>query len=87
MQAATIKQQLCKYLQQLMAEKKQELIVAIASAKESRDNDSKSSVGDKHETSRALVQVEIDKLEIQLDKTLHLEKDLSLVHPEKYITK
>jgi transcription elongation GreA/GreB family factor len=80
---ASIKQQLCTHLQQLIAERKRELIQAIASAKESRDNDSKSSVGDKHETSRALAQIEIDKLEVQLDKTLHLEKDLSLLHPEK----
>jgi hypothetical protein len=81
-----IKQKIYTHLLQLIGEKKQELIQAIASAKESRDNDSKSSVGDKHETTRALAQIEIDKLEVQLDKTLHLEKELSMLHPEKIHT-
>jgi transcription elongation GreA/GreB family factor len=78
-----IKEKLYIHLQQLIKGKIEELKKAIASAKESRDNDTKSSVGDKHETSRALIQTEIDKLEIQLDKTLHSEKELSTLHPEK----
>ena len=79
----TVKQTIYTHLVKLIREKKDELIQAVASAKESRDNDSKSSVGDKHETARALAQIEIDKLEVQLDKTLHQEKELSSIHPEK----
>ena len=42
----------------------------------SRDSDNKSSAGDKHETSRAKIQIEIDQLTKQLDllnrQKLHL---------------
>lgn len=81
-----LKKGLLTYLDQIIAKKKEELVQAIASAIESRDNDSKSSVGDKHETARALAQIEIDKLEVQLDRTLHLEKELSMLHPENIHT-
>ncbi len=77
------KQKLFDHIQYLLSERKEEVLQAIASAKESRDSDSKSSVGDKHETSRAQAQIEIDKLEIQLDKALHLEKEFSTIHWEK----
>lgn len=44
------------------------LETALAAAKESRDNDTKSSAGDKFETGRAMMQQEMDKLEQQLHK-------------------
>lgn len=56
---------------------------AIMSAKESRDNETKSSVGDKYETSRAMVQIEIEKSEAQLAKTLNLKRELSLINTSK----
>ncbi len=46
--------------------RKSDLETALASAKESRDNDTKSSAGDKFETGRAMMQQEMDKLEQQL---------------------
>lgn len=42
------------------------LVDALAAAKESRDNDTKSSAGDKFETGRAMMQQEMDKIEQQL---------------------
>ena len=53
---------------------------AILSAKESRDNDTKSSAGDKFETGREMMQIEIDKNEAQLSKALHLKNDLSKIN-------
>ena len=53
-----------------------ELSIAIKSAEESRDADSKSSVGDKHETSRAKNQTEIDQLSKQLDNSKKQKNDL-----------
>lgn len=49
---------------------------AIALAKESRDSDGKSSVGDKFETGRAMMQIEIQNKEGQLGQTLGLKKVL-----------
>lgn len=53
---------------------------AISSAKESRDNDTKSSAGDKFETGREMMQIEIDKNEAQLSKAFHLKNDLSKIN-------
>ena len=49
---------------------------AINSAKESRDNETKSSVGDKYETSRTLMQMEVEKNRVQLTKTEMLKSEL-----------
>ncbi len=53
------------------------LNTTILSAKESRDSDSKSSAGDKYETGRAMMHIEIEKNEVQLSKALKLKKELS----------
>lgn len=54
---------------------------------ESRDNETKSSVGDKYETGRSMVQMEIDKTQAQIQKMgLMCEKikgiDTGRIHPE-----
>lgn len=54
---------------------------SIASAKESRDNDTKSSAGDKYETGRAMMQQEMDKSEAQLAKAYLLKKTMALINP------
>jgi hypothetical protein len=56
---------------------------SIKSAIESRDNDTKSSAGDKHETARAMVQIEIDKSEDQLKKTIDLQSELLSLNLDK----
>ena len=60
-----------------------ELSIAIKSAEESRDADSKSSAGDKHETSRAKIQTEIDQLSKQLDNSKKQKNDLLSIDIEK----
>jgi uncharacterized protein YgiM (DUF1202 family) len=50
---------------------------SIESAKESRDNDTKSSVGDKYETNRAMMQIELEKNNQQLAQYLKQKKELS----------
>ncbi|WP_167606913.1 3-oxoacyl-ACP synthase [Maribellus sediminis] len=52
---------------------------AIAAAKESRDNETKSSVGDKYETGRAMVQMEIEKNQAQLSKTEAFKNSLTKI--------
>ncbi|NOR86948.1 MAG: 3-oxoacyl-ACP synthase [Bacteroidales bacterium] len=55
----------------------------IESAKESRNNDTKNSAGDKYETGRAMAQMELDKNEAQLRRTVKLKKELSLINIQK----
>lgn len=57
--------------------------LAIASAKESRDNETKSSVGDKYETGRAIMQVELEKSRIQLNKALKVKNELAQINLQK----
>lgn len=65
---------------QLLLEKVDEKVLtaksAIVSAKESRDNETKSSAGDKHETARAMAQIELENSEVHLSKVMELKKDL-----------
>ena len=49
----------------------------------SRDSDTKSSVGDKHETSRAKIQTEIDQLSQQLFNANKQKNDLSAIDVAK----
>lgn len=48
----------------------------LLAMKESRNNDTKSSAGDKYETGREMMQIEIDKFEMQLYKSQRLKKEL-----------
>ena len=66
-------------MQSLLASKIDDARQTIASAKESRNNDTKSSAGDKYETGRAMIQMEIDNNEIQLDKALQQQEELSKI--------
>ena len=50
--------------------------VALKSVEESKNNETKSSAGDKFETGRVMMQMEQEKIELQLSKTLHLKKIL-----------
>ncbi len=52
---------------------------AIATTRAAFASDTKSSAGDKHETGRAMVQQELDKLEEQLSKLLALRQELDRV--------
>ena len=59
-------------LQEMLDRKIESAKKAIESAKEARDSDTKSSVGDKYETGRAMMQIELEKNEVQLNKVINL---------------
>lgn len=63
----------------LFNEKIKSLKEQLISLKESRDSDSKSSVGDKYETSRAMAHIEIGKHEQQLINSQHLKAELNKI--------
>lgn len=60
---------------------------AIDLAIEARDNDSKSSVGDKYETNRAMMQIELEKNNRQLAQYLKQKKELSDIDINKTFDK
>ncbi len=84
---ATIKEQILKQISDSLAEKVSDAMKAITSAKESRNNDTKSSAGDKFETGRAMMQMEIDTNEIQLNKSLHQQQELSQIDIRRHYEK
>ena len=65
-----IKELICDELIFIQKQKIKSLELLINSTKESRDTANKSSAGDKHETSRAKIQTEIDNYSRQLDLAL-----------------
>lgn len=76
------KQKLIVTMMELLEEKISTIQEAITLAKESRDSDGKSSVGDKYETGRAMMQIEIQNKENQLGQTLSLKKVLQSINVE-----
>lgn len=71
-----IKEQLFKQIISILDERIKMARIAINSAKDSRDNETKSSVGDKYETGRTLMQLEVEKNRVQLNKTEKLKLEL-----------
>lgn len=55
----------------------------IKEIKDSRNNDTKSSAGDKYETGREMMQIEMDKNEIQLNNAILLRQKLSQIELDK----
>jgi len=78
-----IKEQLLRKIISLLDQRIELVRVAIDSAKESRDNETKSSVGDKYETGRTLMQMEVEKNRIQLTKTESLKNELLKINLHK----
>lgn len=54
---------------------------ALASIEESRNNETKSSAGDKYETGRAMMQQEEEKYRVQLANVVHLQNVLTGMDP------
>lgn len=58
-------------------------LTAISSAQESANTEVKSSAGDKHETGRAMAQLETEKNAIQLAESNKLKHTIGLIKPSK----
>lgn len=79
----TIKAQIFESLQNDLKHKVKSLTLEIESIRESRNSDTKSSAGDKFETSRAMAQMELEKMVRALARSTKLLQDLSLINHEK----
>jgi transcription elongation GreA/GreB family factor len=73
------KPQLIQHLQTLLQTRIEEAQTAIASTYAARNDDTKSSAGDKHEVGRAMIQQELDKQEAQLAKLQGLQQELARI--------
>ena len=78
-----IKKQVLEKLIYILDNRIEESKIALKAAKDSRDSETKSSVGDKYETGRAMVQIEIGKYQDQLEKSLKLKNAVAQIEPEK----
>ena len=71
-----IKKQILDKIISIIDERIESTKLAIASAKESRDNETKCSSGDKYETGRTMMNFELEKIRVLLNKTLSTKNDL-----------
>ena len=77
------KSELLEIIQQKVSEKILKLEQLIAETRAS-NNDTKSSMGDKYETSREMLQQEINNLQIQLNEHLKSQKILKNINPNPH---
>ena len=75
-----MKSELLEIIHQKISEKIQKLEQLIAETRAS-NNDTKSSMGDKYETSREMLQQEINNLQIQLNEHLKSQQILKNINP------
>jgi hypothetical protein len=76
----TLKQNIYKHCLQLLEQKVTGLQSAINTAAESANSETKSSAGDKHETARAMMQLEQEKLGKQLKEALEKVAELKEIN-------
>jgi len=74
-----IKQQIYQQLESLIAQRMDTAQSAMQAAEESRDNETKSSAGDKYETGRAMMHLEKEKNKVQLIKAKQLKNELAQI--------
>ena len=78
-----MKSELLEIIHQKISEKIQKLKQLIAETRAS-NNDTKSSMGDKYETSREMLQQEINNLQIQLNEHLKSQQILKNINPNPH---
>jgi transcription elongation GreA/GreB family factor len=74
-----IKQELYQLCREYLEERILNARAAIAASQESANNETKSSSGDKYETGRAMMQLEIEKDSAQLAESLKMQRALDLI--------
>lgn len=79
------KAEILNIVEKKLADKIEKLDVLIAETRAS-NNDTKSSMGDKYETSREMVQQEINNLQIQLNENVRAKNSLPLINVKPHQT-
>jgi len=78
-----IKRQLLEYCIQFVQQKKDTISKSIASNKNDLFSETKSSAGDKHETGRAMIQLEMEKAGQQLSEVNLMQEVLSRIKVDR----
>ncbi|MFK8102368.1 MAG: 3-oxoacyl-ACP synthase [Saprospiraceae bacterium] len=81
-----LKEALLAACAQNISERLNNINARFRSIEEARNNESKSSVGDKHETGRAMMQLEEENLSVQLKETSLLKDRLARVDLSRQVT-
>lgn len=79
----SIKEQLNTLCEGIINERLHSIEERLSSIKEARNNETKSSVGDKYETGRAMMQQEEDKIKVQQYQTFELKQTLEKLKESK----
>ena len=79
----SIKQQLFDKCEAYVAQKIATAQKGMQDAQHAANNETKSSVGDKYETGRAMMHLEKNKYAIQLGEAIQLKQQLSTINPTK----
>jgi len=82
-----VKQQLFALCQAYIEQRLSTAQDAIRTAQSSANEETKSSAGDKYETGRAMMQLEIEKNTVQLAEAQKLKQLLEQINPERKSTK
>jgi len=78
-----IKNRLFVVCENLVSQKIAAIKTSLAEVQDAVNNETKSSAGDKHETGRAMAQLETEKLSNQLNEALKLAQVLQQINPEQ----
>lgn len=81
------KKSVWKEVELLLSKKRRIIESELKSAREAGNNETKSSAGDKHETGRALAQLEQENLSLQLVKQKELEYQFQKLNPKSAFLK
>lgn len=84
---SSLKQVLFEHCRQQLKDRIERLESALATVEEARNNETKSSVGDKYETGRAMMQQEEEKYRTQLANAIHLKRTLEQIDPSRQCDK
>ena len=77
------KEKLYLLVKEKLKENRNNLSIQISGLIQSRDNETKSSAGDKYETGRAMTQIELDKLKKRLFNIDQMSYFLKKINPKK----
>ena len=81
-----LKQKIYGHCLLILNEKIEALRAALSNATEAANNETKSTAGDKHETSRAMIQLEQEKLSKQLNEVLDQKAEFEKIDTSKIST-
>jgi hypothetical protein len=82
-QLQNIKTQLYRHAQQIITEKIERNQQSLRNLKESAGSETKSTAGDKHETGRAMIHLEQEKMTQQLTANTQIKNVLDKIDPEQ----